>query len=138
APGEGGSQLRRRRARPAGAMMDAGQLEADEGLDALEQAKRLGELVRRGGQVAVGVQVQAAERQVRERAAWERDGALVGGLRVRDLAAHLVCPSDALPDVARMRIEIAGLAEGRERGVEVALAERQFSLAGAQMLHADG
>src|SRR5438046_1699821 len=78
------------------------------------------------------------EGEERERAAREQGGAAVGGLGGLELAAQLVHPAEALPEVARLGIEVARRGEGGEGGVEVAAPEVQLAAAGERVLVTDG
>src|SRR5207245_283791 len=94
--------------------------------------------VRRLGEPVRGVVVEAAEGEERERAARELGGTAVGGLGGLELAAQLVHPAEALPEVARLGIEVARRGEGGESGVEVAPPELQLTAAGERVLVPDG
>src|SRR5437899_1568858 len=136
--GERPLRLREGSARAGAGEVQARQLEADRGLGAEQALHRLDQRLRRLGEPARDVEVEAAEREERERAPREQGGAAVGGLGGLDLAAQLVHPPEALPVVARFGIEVARRGEGGERGVEVATPQLQLAAAGERVLLTDG
>src|SRR5213078_351443 len=94
--------------------------------------------VRRVREPARGVKVEAAKGEECERAAREQGAAAVGSLGGLELAPQLVHPAEALPEVARLGIEVARRGEGGEGGVEVAAPEVQLAAARERMLVTDG
>ena len=135
---EGFLDLRARRVRTGEGELQPRQLEPHQRLGALQLPQRLGERTGRGTVIVRDLRVQAAECEVREGAAREGCGVPVGVLRRRDVAAELVDAPDALPDVARLRIEPACLLEQRAGSVEVAASHEQLALAGEDVLRPDG
>src|SRR5213078_2578509 len=136
--GERPLRLRERRVRSAAGEVQARQLETDQGLGARQALHRLDQRVRRLGEPARGVKVEAAKGEECERAAREQGAAAVGSLGGLELAPQLVHPAEALPEVARLGIEVARRGEGGEGGVEVAAPEVQLAAARERMLVTDG
>jgi hypothetical protein len=87
--------------------------------------------------VAGHVEVEAAERQVGKGTPRQRHRAPIGVLGVGVVAQELVDAPQPLPDVARRRIDLAGLFEEPPRAGVVAPAEEQLGPAGEQVLRAD-
>jgi hypothetical protein len=123
---------------PPARALQASELEPDERLGRRKSPHRLAERRRGGGEIVAHVRDGSA----RARGRRTRPRGSVVARRYASSAAPCLSPelvhaSDALPDVARLRIEVARLAERGERGVQVAAPEVQLAARGERVLLAD-